>query len=496
MIKKILLSITFIFMVFLISCGNDTKISMDAMEPFYPQNCITSNDNACVENSGSIADEEYNKIVENGFIKASETQLSSFSLDSSTYAYSNLRRLINNGNEITKDAVVIEQMLNYFNYSYENNTDNSLATILELGKCPWNSNNYLASIAVKAKNYEIKEQANNFVFLIDVSGSMKYDNKLSLFQQSFKLLMDEIGENDTISIVTYASGVKTIADGIKGDRKGELVEAVMALTAGGSTNGSGGIKGAYELALKHFIKGGNNRVLIATDGDFNVGLTGDNLIDYIKAKKDNGVYLSIFGFGIGNTKHNMMESLATNGNGTAYYIDSLLEAKRVFVEEMGGTMLIVAKDTKIQIDFNPRAVSEYRLIGYENKLLTEEQFNDSNTDAGEIGTGHTTIALYEIVPTKEFTNQDYIYKSILRYKNPTTDENIEVINSITNEIIISNDDFIFTSCVAEFGMMLRESEYKAQANYDNILARLYGLSLDDDYYKKEFLELVTKISDK
>ena len=441
--------------------------------------------------------EEYHSIVENEYKDVESNPLSSFSLDSSTYAYSNLRRLIKNNAYIDSDAVVIEQMLNYFNYSYVNNTDNALATILELDICPWNNEHYLASIAVKAKDYDMDNKKNNFVFLVDISGSMSADNKLRLFKQGFKLLMDEVDENDTISIVTYASGVNVLAEGINGSNKEELVEAVMELEAGGSTNGSGGIQKAYRLAEKYFIENGNNRVLMATDGDFNVGVTTNTELEWlISSKRKSGVYLSVFGFGMGNTKHDKMETLASKGNGNAYYIDNLLEAKKVFVKELGGVLNTVAKDTKIQIEFNEEAVKSYRLLGYENKLLTEEEFNNPNTDAGEIGAGHTTIAMYEIVPNKDFIESDYIFKSILRYKDPQTLKEIEEIKYINELCCVSSKDFNFASCVVEFGLLLRNSEYVGNGSYSNLLGRLNDINLNGDYYKEEFKHLVLLMSDR
>jgi Ca-activated chloride channel family protein len=309
--------------------------------------------------------------------------------------------------------------------------------------------------------------------------------------------MDNIGENDTVSIVTYASGVRVVADGVNGSNKEELVEAVMELEAYGSTNGSGGIHKAYRLAEKYFIENGNNRVLLATDGDFNVGVTTEGELErLISHKRKSGVYLSVFGFGMGNTKHNKMETLASNGNGNAYYIDNLLEAKKVFVEELGGVLNTVANDTKIQIEFNSQAVKEYRLLGYENKLLTEEEFNNSETDAGEIGSGHTTIAMYEIVPTKKFLASDYIFKSILRYKDSKTMEQIEEIKEINNIGLVSENDYIFASCVVEFGLLLRNSSYKGNASYNNLFERLNLTNVINDYYKEEFKELVTIMSDK
>lgn len=450
-------------------------------------------DNFAPEMEELYNSEEYIDFIENPFIDASVTPKSVFSLDSSTYSYSNLRRLIQNGENVPSNAVNIEHMLNYFNYSYTNDTNEALSSTLELAVCPWNEEHYVASVAVKAKDFDLSDTKNNFVFLVDVSGSMDYDNKLSLFQESFKILMDQLGENDTISIVTYASGVRTIIDGVNGDNKKEIVGSVTNLTAGGSTNGSGGIQRAYQLAEKHFISDGNNRVFIATDGDFNVGISSTNeLEEYISSKRDRGIYLSIFGFGVGNTKHNKMETLALHGDGNAYYIDSLLEAKKVFVNELGGTLNTVAKDSKAMVEFNPSAVKKYRLLGYENKLLSEEDFENEDTDAGEIGAGHTTIAMYEIIPNEKFSTSDFVFKSILRYKDAQTFENKEVINSINKLITSSNLEF--ATCVVEFALVLRNSQYKADASYDNLISRINEIDLDGDYFKEEFKQLVLMAS--
>ena len=435
--------------------------------------------------------EEYVGITENGYLDPSQNPLSSFSLDSSSYAYTNLRRLINNNSYIPQDAVVIEQMLNYFNYSYKNETDKALSTTLELAPSPFNSQNHLALISVNSKEIDIKDAKNNFVFLIDTSGSMSDSNKLGLFQEAFKLLVNSVDQNDTVSIVTYASGVRVIAEGVNGGNKTELVRMVDELVASGSTNGSGGIQKAYELASKYFIKGGNNRVLLATDGDFNVGIRNDGeLNDFISSKRETGVYLSVLGFGMGNTKHSKMNILAENGNGNAYYIDSLLEAKKVFTEELGSVLNTVAKDAKIQVEFNPEYVTKYRLIGYENKMMTEQEFEDNQTDAGEIGEGHTVIAIYEVeLKDKDIT--DYILNTKLRYKDVNTNEDIEVVDSI-GKIGQMSEDFKFASAVCEFALLLRNSTYKGEATYEHLISVLEELDLNDDYFKLEFLELVKK----
>ena len=445
------------------------------------------NGDAALDENG----EAYIELDERGYQDPKNNPLSSFSLDSSSYAYSNIRRLINNNSYISKDAVVIEEMLNYFNYSYENNTENALATTLELARCPYNENNHLALISVNSKDIEIPNMKNNFVFLIDTSGSMNSDNKLGLFQESFKLLVNAVDENDTVSIVTYANGVRVVAEGVNGGNKAELVRMVDSLVASGSTNGSGGIQKAYDIASKYFIDGGNNRVLLATDGDFNVGITSTGgLNDFISSKRKTGIYLSVFGFGMGNTQHDKMNTLAQKGNGNAYYIDSLLEAKRVFVEELGSTLNTVAKDAKIQVEFNPEYVAKYRLIGFENKMLTEEEFEDSNTDAGEIGEGHSVIAIYEIT-LKEEVASDYIFRTKLRYKDVQINLDVEVTDSI-NQVTSMSDDFKFASCVAEFGLLLRNSNFKGDASYYHLLSVLERLDFNDDYHKQEFFELVKR----
>ena len=471
MFKKIFGLISLVLIIFMCSCS-------DAMSDGYY--------------GGYMDDgEEYNDITEKGFMDPKNNPLSSFSLDSSSYAYTNLRRLINDNSYIPSDAVVIEQMLNYFNYSYTNDTENALSTTLELAPCPYNSNNHLALISVNAKDIEMTNTKNNFVFLIDTSGSMSDYNKLGLFQESFKLLVNAVDENDTVSIVTYASGVRVIAEGVNGGNKAELVRMVDELVASGSTNGSGGIQKAYEIAAKYFIDGGNNRVLLATDGDFNVGISREGeLNDFISSKRETGVYLSVLGFGMGNTKHNKMNTLAQYGNGNAYYIDSLLEAKRVFVEELGSVLNTVAKDAKIQVEFNPEYVSKYRLIGYENRMLTTEQFEDTNTDAGEIGQGHSVIAIYEI-ELKENSTSDFILNTKLRYKDVNTNLEVEVVDSIS-EVGVMSEDFKFASAVCEFGLILRNSNFKADASYDHLIEYLEELDLRDDYHKQEFVQLVFK----
>ena len=466
MLNKIKYLLSFVFVLILVSCSAGPSYDYDKNE----------------------YGEEYQGLIERGFVDPKDNPLSNFKLDSSSYAYTNLRRLINNNQYIPDDAVVIEQMLNYFNYSYKNNSDDALSTFIEVTKCPWNDENYIALISVNAHEIEYSQTNNNFVFLVDTSGSMSSNNKLPLFQEGFKMFAENLTENDTISIVTYASGVRVIADGINGNEKDKLIDAVDELSASGSTNGSGGIQKAYQIALKNFIVGGNNRIMLVTDGDFNVGINDqDSLNEFISEKRQTGVYLSVLGFGIGNTKHNTMETLAQNGNGNSYYVDSLLECQKLFVEEIGTVLHTVAKDAKIQVEFNPNVVNKYRLLGYENKMMSESEFEDNETDSGEIGMGHTTIAMYEINLKEEIN--EYILKTELRYKVPETEEVKEILKSVSN-VSEHSDDTLFASAVVEFALILRNSRYKANSSYEHLFTYIYDINTLEDYYKEDFIKLV------
>lgn len=480
--KSSLLLIVIVLLISLTSCAGGMYGAYDA---YYS------------ETSG----ESYLDLEEKGYIDASVNNKVNVSLDSSNAAYSNLRRMIKSGYNIDPNAVNIEQMLNYFNYSYINNSENVLNSFLELGDCPWNEKSKLLSVAIKAKDYEINNNVrNNFVFLLDVSGSMYSEDKLPLMVNSFKILIDNLKDDDRISIVTYASGDAVLLDGGYGYEKTKISAIISDLEASGSTAGSRGIKTAYELAQKHYIEGGNNRVFLATDGDFNVGISSiEELEKFISKKRETGVYLSLFGFGTGNLKSSTMDTLASAGNGNYYYIDSILEAKKVFISELGGTLMTVAKDSKASVEFNEEVVSKYRVIGYENKILTDEEFDNNETDAGEIGAGHTTICLIEVV-LKENANvseTDFIAKATLRYKD-VLDGSLdkEVVNVCQNVTTDLSTDFIFASAVAEFGLLLRNSNYKGNASYDSILARVNNEEYAKDIYKKEFCDLVSIMADR
>ena len=459
---------------------------------------------------GDFNTEEYNYISENGYKTTVKEPLSTFSVDVDTASYSNLRRYINSGQQIPADAVRIEEMLNYFSYDYpepENGDPFSVTT--EYSDCPWNEDNRLLLIGLQAKEIDFSRRPpSNLVFLLDISGSMYSDDKLPLVQKSFTMLAENLTQKDRVSIVTYAGYESVVLDGVPGDQTARIAAALDDLEAGGSTAGAAGIEKAYELARKNYISGGNNRVILATDGDLNVGISSEGeLTRLIQEKKKDGVHLSVIGVGTGNLKDNKMEALADNGDGNYNYIDSIFEAKKVLVDEMGGTLVTVAKDVKIQVEFNPRYVSGYRLIGYENRLLNQEDFNDDKVDAGEIGSGHCVTALYEIIPAQSEGTSDSQLKYqapadvsdstelltvSLRYKAPNGNKSTLLTypvesGSYTREL---SENLSFAAAVAEFGMVLRDSEYKGNATYDTVLALAEPcIHAHTDDYKKEFLQL-------
>ena len=481
--KKIIGFYIFFFVIFLIGCDG------------YQDNYLNTGDYYSYDN------ESYLEINENPFINTLDKAESIFSLDTSTAGYANLRRLINQGVNIHKDHVKLEQMVNYFRYNYPSpENDDALSISSEIMTCPWNQENKIASIGLKAKDVDKTTVRNNIVFLVDVSGSMDNPLKLPLLQSAIILFVETLNDNDIVSVVTYASGVRVALDGAYGFEKKRIVNIVEDLVASGSTSGERGIQKAYEIAEKYFIEGGNNRVILGTDGDFNVGISSTNeLKDFISKKRQTNIYLSCLGFGYGNIKDDKLETLAMHGNGNYAYIDSITEARKVLVEEIGGTLNIVSKDTKAQVVFNPKYVKSYRLLGYENRMLTDDQFNDDKTDAGEIGAGHMVTAVYELVLNDDenitTTMNDSWYKVHIRHKDPINSENKELISFFnqTSEKINPSEDLLFISGVLEFGLILRNSEFKANANMNQIIARLENLNcVANDDYKKEFLDLVKK----
>lgn len=466
--------------------------------------------------------EEYNVITENTFQAVSANPLSTFSIDVDTASYSNIRRFINNGQLPPKDAVRIEELINYFTYDYpQPEGDEPFAIATEVSQAPWNTTHKLVHIGLQGKQLSSEEfTPSNLVFLLDVSGSMSAANKLPLLKSSLRLLVDRLTEKDRVSIVVYAGAAGLVLPPTPGDKKGKILAAINRLEAGGSTAGGQGIKLAYEMARQTYLPDGNNRVILASDGDFNVGISSQSeLVRLIEGYRDRGIFLSVLGFGMGNLKDSKMEQLADKGNGNYSYIDSFAEAKKVLVTEMAGTLFTIAKDVKVQVEFNPAKVQAYRLIGYENRRLQAEDFQDDRKDAGELGAGHSVTALYEIIPvgvenTVNFPPVDdlryqqesanlgsYLSNEImlvkLRHKAPDSTTSQLTTQSVveSDEVALENssENFQFSAAVAEFGMILRDSEYKQNATLGQVLTlanRSRGGDLEG--YRKEFIQLVER----
>lgn len=473
------------------------------------------------------SNEEYSEWEEKGFTSVQNEPLSTFSADVDTASYSNLRRLIREGYNLDmmpEGAVRIEEMINYFSYDYEDpKGSDPFGVTTQISSCPWNEKAELLMVGLKTEdiNYD-QAPPSNLVFLLDVSGSMYSDDKLPLLQEAFGLLAENLTEKDRVSIVTYAGDDQIVLKGAKGNQTKKIKKALNSLEADGSTNGSAGIETAYALAESYFIEGGNNRVIIATDGDLNVGLTTEEeLEDLITEKKESGIFLSVLGFGTGNIKDNKMETLADKGNGNYAYIDCLREANKVLVEEMSATLLTICKDVKFQVEFNPAVVESYRLLGYENRALAKEDFNDDTKDAGEIGAGHSVTALYEIVLKepldgsmseeeinrlkysdeykKEYGEEKITSRAAMkewltisiRYKKPSEKESNLLEYPVGYECYTNkpSDDFIFAAAVAEFGLLASHSAYPEDASVKHVEKALNSIRLNDEY-KEEFLELV------
>lgn len=467
---------------------------------------MTERDNAkgsyaesCYDYAWKENTEEYSKWEERGFCSVWKEPLSTFSVDVDTASYSNLRRLLTEGyslEELPGGAVRIEELLNYFSYDYEEpKGQEPFGVTTKLGVCPWNEEAQLLMIGLKTEDIDYSQAPpSNLVFLLDVSGSMSHEDKLPLLQESFVLLAENLTEKDRISIVTYAGDDEVVLRGAAGNETRKIKKAINQLEAGGGTNGSKGIETAYEIAEENFIKGGNNRIILATDGDLNIGLTTEEeLEELITEKKESGIYLSVLGFGAGNLKDNKMEVLADKGNGNYAYIDSLREARKVLVEEMTATLLTICKDVKLQVEFNPSVVSDYRLIGYENRALNREDFEDDTKDAGEIGAGHRVTVLYELIlkePITDLSKEEWLTLSI-RYKKPAEDTSNLLRYPVSYEDYQSSpdDDFVFAAAVAEFGLLASDSAYAGDASLKHVRSALKGITLDDEY-KEEFCELV------
>lgn len=457
--------------------------------------------------------ETYDDIIENNFERTLFSPLSTFSIDVDNASYSNIRRMINNGQTVPADAVKIEEMVNYFNYNYPQPTDEHPFSITtEVSKTPWNKNTEIVKIGLQGKTYENEElPASNLTFLIDVSGSMSATNKLPLLKSAFKLLVNQLREKDRVSIVVYAGAAGLLLPPTSGKDKTKIISALDNLNSGGSTAGGAGIELAYKIGQENFIKDGNNRVILATDGDFNVGNSSDKAMEkLIEEKRKSGVFLSVLGFGYGNYKDSKLETLADKGNGNHAYIDTMQEAQKVFGKEFGGTLYTIAKDVKIQVEFNPEKVQAYRLIGYENRLLADEDFVDDTKDAGELGSGHTVTALYEVIAVgvdsdylKDIVGLKYTQSNIsteysdelftvkFRYKKPDGDQSIEMIHIQKDEISEASEDLKFSSAVALFGMHLKQSKFDNNVKLSEVieLAR-QGRGKDHNGYRSEFVRLV------
>ena len=467
--------------------------------------------------------EEYGSFKENRFLSAKEQALSTFSLDVDAASYGNMRRMINMGQKPPKDAIRVEELINYFSYDYPKPIGKDPVSInTETSICPWDATHRLVKIGVKAREIPSDNlPASNFVFLLDVSGSMDVPNKLELVKSSIKLLTNNLRKTDRVAIVVYAGAAGVVLESTEGTDKQKIMEAVDGLHAGGSTAGGAGIQLAYKIAEKNFIENGNNRIVLCTDGDFNVGVSSNNELEsLIESKRKTGVYLTVLGYGMGNYKDDKLQILAEKGNGNHAYIDNIQEANKVLVNEFGSTMYTVAKDVKIQVEFNPAQVNAYRLIGYESRLLNKEDFNDDTKDAGELGSGHTVTALYEIIPagvkntyggvdnlkyqtnnnttnSVQPNNSSELLTVKLRYKLPKSDSSnkmeVPVLMSDINKK--PSADFKFIMAVSMFGQLLRESDFKGNSSYDKVIELANnGIGADTHGYRKEFVRLVESVN--
>ncbi|MCF4122415.1 von Willebrand factor type A domain-containing protein [Antribacter sp. KLBMP9083] len=455
--------------------------------------------------------EEYDDSPETPFKDVATSPLSTFSADVDTASYSNLRRQVNQG--VAPEGVRIEELVNYFDYDYpapRPDAEHPFTVTTQVAAAPWNPEHQLAMVGVQATEAIPTSEGNNIVFLLDVSGSMDEANKLPLLAESFALLVEQLDEDDVVSIVTYAGSERVVADSVPGSEHERLVEHLESLEAGGSTGGAAGIVTAYELAEKNFIEGGNNRVVLATDGDFNVGLsTPEQLTELIEEKRASGVYVSVLGFGMYNLKDNTMEAIADHGNGNYAYIDTLDEARKVLVDEFGSTMFVVAQDLKLQVELNPATVAQYRLIGYDNRRLENEDFDDDAKDAGDVGAGHSVTAFYELVPAagavadgldyqdpQPGTSTDYLTVHV-RYKQPGGAESTEVVVPVGAEAYTDRPtaDFRFASAVVELGLIAIDSEHKAGASLAAVHERASDALGEDPYgLRQEFVDLVDAFS--
>jgi Ca-activated chloride channel family protein len=461
--------------------------------------------------------EGYAPVNENGYKNARTNPLSTFSIDVDNASYSNIRRFINNGSLPPADAVRIEEMINYFRYDYpEPEGEHPFSVYSEVAVCPWNTKHKLLQVGLRARSIDKSSlPLSNLVFLIDVSGSMNSPNKLPLLKSAFGLLVNELRPRDRVAIVVYAGAAGLVLEPTPGDRKEMIMNAIDNLEAGGSTAGGAGLRLAYKEAEKNLVKGGNNRIILATDGDFNVGESSNGSMErLVEEKRELGVFITVLGFGMGNYKDDKMEIIADKGNGNYSYIDNLQEARRVLVREFGGTLFTLAKDVKFQLEFNPAKVDAYRLIGYENRLLNDEDFNDDTKDAGEMGSGHMVTALYEIVPAgsdeeipsidplkyqesrktekNKYSNELLTIK--VRYKKPDGSTSMlleKAVKNYSTDIEDASDNLRFAAAVAEFGMILRDSEFKGNATLESaVILASSAKCNDEEGYRSEMIRLI------
>ena len=469
------------------------------------------------------AGDKFDKIDENPFLRVADSPLSTFSIDVDTASYSKVRQYLSEHHRLPRpDAVRIEELLNYFSYAYKPPTaeeSSPFATHVAVAQCPWNNEHRLARVALKGR--EMKNEVrptSNLVFLIDSSGSMKRQNKLPLLKRGLSLMLQKLGADDHVAIVAYAGSAGLVLDSTPATERQTILAALDRLKAGGPTNGGEGLQLAYGVARDHFVDGGTNRVLLCTDGDFNVGMSGtDQMINFVETESKSGIDLTVLGFGMGNLNDSMLEQISGRGNGNYAFIDTISEAKKVLIDQMAGTLVTIAKDVKIQIEFNPSKVAAYRLIGYENRVLASEDFNNDKKDAGEIGAGHSVTALYEIVPvgaaleaelpqvddlkyqetapTSEAANSGELFTLKLRYKFPGQDQS-QLMEFVAQDAAQSFDqtdqDFQFATAVAGFGMLLRESKHCGNWNYDTVTEIAESsIGIDKHGLRREFIQLVS-----
>lgn len=508
--------------VVVIGYGSQSKKDMTGSVATLERKVVMNYSPGYITEDQEFNTEDYDGITENRFRKVNDEPLSTFSIDVDGASYSNVRRIINYGQLPPAGAVRVEEFINYFKYKYPQPVGNDPFSInTEMSVCPWNKQHKLVMIGLQGKQITTdKLPPSNLVFLIDVSGSMSDPNKLPLVKASLKLLVDQLREQDNVAIVVYAGAAGLVLPSTSGMNKEKIIAAIDKLDAGGSTAGGAGIQLAYKVAKEQFKKGGNNRVILCTDGDFNVGMSSDDDMErLIEQERKSGVFLTILGYGMGNYKDNKMQKLADKGNGNHAYIDGMNEAKKVLVNEFGGTMFTIAKDVKLQIEFNPALVQGYRLVGYENRLLNKEDFNNDKKDAGELGSGHTVTALYEIIPVgvesdfledvdelkyqklpknKKSELKNEIMTVKFRYKEPDGDISKLIVHPVTDEKVPvdqTSENFRFVSAVAQFGMLLRNSEFKADASYEKVLKLATGsMGKDEEGYRTEFIKLVQHVT--